>query len=369
MRRTECGVNAESSDTPQRRQAEHSPSNSGSTATASYRATAVDAVRVVGIVAVIAGHDWDNTFVQRLVYPWHVPIFFFLTGYLWRSDRSVTAEIRNRGRTLLIPYVAWLAVIAIAYVGVLAMTSPALPLSEVVKAVYGGSMVNRPFSAFWFVTALFFATLMVRMMEKWGHGAAWWVAGVGLLACALGGDKVARAPLAIGVAVPCMIFILAGNWLRERRARITRPMTIGLSLVAVSFTLVFTGISAPLKLKYGDFGLPIVGVAVAIMISAGLLLVFEATFRSLRGAPAIAMTRLAQAGLVVVLSHAVVLWRLNTPPSGSFGAFVLCLVCSWTLGLILIHTPLSPILAGQPRGKRAQSSPLPAPVVDRPSRE
>ena len=361
-------LNAEP-NTPQPGQTERSRLNAGCTATVSYRATAVDAVRVVGIVAVVAGHDWANPFVDHLVYPWHVPVFFFLTGYLWRSDRSVTKEIRNRGRSLLIPYAAWLAVIATAYFGMLALTAHFLPITDVAKAAYGGSLVGRPFSAFWFVTALFFATLIVRVLEKSGHGAAWWVAAAGLAACTLAGDKVARAPLAIGVAVPCMIFILAGTWFRERRARITRPMTIGLSLIAVSSILVFTGISPPLRLKYGDFGFPVLGVMVAIMISAGLLLVFEETLRSLRGAPALAITRMAQAGLVVVLSHAFVLWLLNTPPSGSFVALALCLVCPWTLGIILIHTPLSPILVGQPRVNRAERTLLLAPATDGSSRE
>jgi hypothetical protein len=207
--------------------------------------------------------------------------------------------------------------------------------------------------------------VLVRALGKVRRGAAWWIAGAGLLVCALAGDEVARAPLSIGVAVPCMVFILAGSWFAEHRSRVTRPLLVGLSLIAVSAALVGTGISPPLRLKYGDFGVPVVGVAVAMMISAGLLLVFEVALKSLRGAPASVITRLAQAGLVVVLSHAFVLWLLNTPATGSFVALAVCLACSWALGLFLIHTPLSWLLAGQPQVNRVGAAGSAAPIPDR----
>jgi acyltransferase len=172
---------------------------------------------------------------------------------------------------------------------------------------------------------------------------------LGLAACAVAGDKVAQLPLAIGVAVPCMIFILAGVEFRRLRSSITRPLLAGLFMLAIGFGLVFSHVSPPLDLKYGYFGVPVLGVCVAVMISAGFLLVAEAVLRTVTAAPATAIVRLAQAGLVVILTHAVVLWILKTPSTGSFLALVMCLVCSWTLGLVVIHSRLSPLLAGQPR--------------------
>jgi len=313
------------------------------------RATAIDAVRVLGIFAVVVGHVWSTTFVNELVYPWHVPVFFFLTGYLWKAGRSLKLEVRSRTRSLLVPYAAWLVIIGVAFFVTLAATSETFGLTAVGKTIYGGSFATRPFSAFWFVTALFFAAVFLRALERLGTWAQWSIAVLGLAVCAVAGDKVAELPLAIGVAVPCMTFILAGVEFRRLRARITNPLLVGLLMLAFGFSLVFTHVSTPLDLKYGYFGVPVLGVCVAVVISAGFLLVAESVLRTVTAAPATAIVRLAQAGLVVVLTHAVVLWILKTPATGSVVALVLCLVCSWTLGLVVIHSRLSPLLAGQPR--------------------
>jgi acyltransferase len=314
------------------------------------RAAAIDAVRVFGIVAIVVGHVWSTTQITRLVYPWHVPIFFFLTGYLWTTGRSVNMEVRSRSRSLLVPYVSWLIIIGFAYVGYRTATGTSLNVAMIGKVVYGGSFATRPFSTFWFVTALFFAAVFARILEGVGHGAPWMAAALGLAACAVAGEKIARSPLAIGVAVPCMAFILAGISFRLLRQRVTRALPVGAALIAISLSLVFAGISRPLDLKHGDFGVPVVGALVATMISAGLVLVFESVCQRLDGFIVTAITRLAQAGLVVVLTHAVILWILNTPSTGSYIALALCLTCPWILGLLVIRSPLSWLLAGQPLG-------------------
>ena len=73
------------------------------------RSAAIDSLRLLGIVAVVAGHVWSNELARDLLYTWHVPLFFVLSGYLWARDRSMALEVPNRWGTIGLPYTAWLS--------------------------------------------------------------------------------------------------------------------------------------------------------------------------------------------------------------------------------------------------------------------
>lgn len=45
------------------------------------RNSAVDSLKGVGIIAVVAGHIYTEPFA-RLVFLWHMPLFFLISGYL-----------------------------------------------------------------------------------------------------------------------------------------------------------------------------------------------------------------------------------------------------------------------------------------------
>ena len=33
----------------------------------------------------IVGHVWGTSLVHRIIYPWHVPLFYVLSGYFWST--------------------------------------------------------------------------------------------------------------------------------------------------------------------------------------------------------------------------------------------------------------------------------------------
>jgi hypothetical protein len=96
--------------------------------------------------------------------------------------------------------------------------------------------------------------------------------------------------------------VAAGHVVQQHRARLARLWPPALALGAA---LVASGDSAPLDMKAGDWGTPVVSFLVAVLLSAGLLGLVEAVFRS--GGPAW-ISRAASLGLVLVLTHAVPLY-------------------------------------------------------------
>lgn len=50
-------------------------------------------------------------FINRVVFTFHVPIFFFITGYFMNSKCGIKDYARNKLRTLIIPYIVTCIVI------------------------------------------------------------------------------------------------------------------------------------------------------------------------------------------------------------------------------------------------------------------
>jgi fucose 4-O-acetylase-like acetyltransferase len=318
------------------------------------RSAALDAVRLLGIVAIVYGHTWpDDWTVAYLLSPWRVPAFFLLSGYLWSTGRMLPDEARRRTRTLVVPYVAWLGIIAVPLLGWHAFHSTG-STSRLAAGILWGAQLGRPFSAFWFIAALFCTALLVRAIEPLPRWTAWAVCGTGVLAAYAAGAVIAHTPYSLGIVPACAFFVLLGQELKRHRTRIARPAATGLVLLALGGLLIAVGAYTPIDVKYGQFGPPVVGIVVASAVSIGLVLLAEAFVPALPGGVQEMICTLAAAGLAVLLAHAAVLWvvdgRLGWPP---WLAFLLALVLPFAVGLAANHTRLAPWITGRERSDRA----------------
>jgi acyltransferase len=311
------------------------------------RSAGIDAVRVIGIVAVVVGHVWTTSDPLRdSIYTWHVPLFLVLAGYLWTEPRQLDVELKARWRSIGLPYVAWLLLISALYFPWIFIRHGSLSGAELAAPFLGGTYIGRPYSAFWFMGALFGVALLYRLMQSWPM----WVRSIlSISALSVGyviPDFLAAVPLGMGVALPSLIFIVAGHAFKLHRARFAQPVVTGALLLLCCAVAIVVGVSKPLDLKHSDFGTPMVSVLVAIGISIGLVLCAEGIVPRLGLVFAAATIALARAGTMVILTHAVILWILGTPAQGSWWAAATTLTVTWGMALIVAKTPLAPILVG-----------------------
>jgi acyltransferase len=318
----------------------------------SARSGAIDALRVLGIVAIVAGHTWDNELARTGLYTWHVPLFFFLTGYLWTRTRPLGDELFKRMRTLLVPYVVWLVIVGAMFETWLYLRGE-FELSGLIDLVWGGNHLGRPLSAFWFVTALFMVAVVLRILQALPMWVPLALAVAGIIVAHTNGDQLASIPLSIGVAWPCLIFVLAGYGLRVAKLASAVKLRAGAAMFAAGTVLAATGAAAPLNIKQADFGTPVLSILMAASISGGVLLLAEVLFTRLSAGANALPTVLASAGLMVVLTHAVPLWALGVQPEGSLVGFLASLLLPWGAALVTSLTPLAPTLVGVPRNTAA----------------
>ena len=319
---------------------------------AAGRDVGLDLVRVVGVLAVVVGHVYRDPLSLHLTYTWHVPLFFVLSGYLWTPGRPLREEVRRRARTLLVPYASWLVAVLAWLV---LWTRGTGVLSRTRDVLLGGSYAPKPHSAFWFVTALFVAVVVLRALER---VPAWLRLGVvlgGWAAAEVAGEQLARVPLAAGSALGALVLVAAGQGLRRLRPRLPAvPVAVGLLLG--SALLVGSGLSEPQELKFGDLGTPVLSVVVSVAVSAALVLLGEQVGPHLPAAARRAVAVLAPALLAVVLSHGVFLrvWVKGDALRGEVWGgrplvLAVTLVVPTVAAVLLSRSQLAPWATGQRR--------------------
>ncbi|WP_326533350.1 acyltransferase [Pseudorhodoferax sp.] len=311
------------------------------------RSGGIDLVRVLGVVAVVAGHVWDTRAVAAWLYPWHVPVFFFLTGLLWKPGRPLREEWTRRWHSLAVPYLAWLALLWPVFALVL-WRQDQLSLRALAAPLYGGNLATQPFTTFWFVSVLLFVALLYRALERLPRPALAVAALASLVLCALPAATraLAHSPLAIGSALGCLWCVAAGALAQRHWPRLA-PHAVGLGLggLLLGFSLVCSGLAAVPNLKSGQFGTPLLTPLAACAVSLALVLLCE---RLVAAAPALDRASQLAAGwaLVVVIAHPVVLWVLRGEPASAL-KFALALVVPALLAAGLARMPAARWLAGQ----------------------
>jgi hypothetical protein len=208
---------------------------------------------------------------------------------------------------------------------------------------------------------LFIATILYRLISRLPLWARWAIALATLSVAYLWPDTVRWIPLSAGTAAACLVFIVAGHTLAQLKSHRV-AIFVAASIVGLAFlVLVGKHLASPVDLKKADFGTPGIAVIGAIAISAALVVGATRFMPALGARLSRAITILARAGVIVILTHPVILWILNTPSEGSRVAFGLAIVIPWAVGVGITFTPLSPLLAGVPRERFAQRQAVQAP--------
>ncbi|MWB98110.1 acyltransferase family protein [Agromyces seonyuensis] len=333
------------------------------------RSAAIDALRVLGMVAVIACHIWMSPEAARWLGPWVLPLYFVLSGYLWSGRRGPKEEAVLRAKALLVPYAAWFVIIASITWTVWSIRGT-FDLRHAAIQVWGGAHLSSPFHAFWFTPALFVAVMVYYWVGRL-HLAWQWPIAIALfmIVAYTPGLPLYDAPLSIGQGVGSVIFLVAGRTLRIVGDRIPRPPLLGAAMIFVGLCLMLRFPESYLDVKLLYFGLPAVGIATAILVGGGLVLVADVLFGWIRGRAAVFVIRLSMATLVVLFVHVPIAAAFDWLATGSLPGFVVTTVLSWTIGVVLVALPKTEFLTGvrvappalQLRSVRAKR---PAPITE-----
>ena len=66
--------------------------------TKSTRLQYIDIAKGIAMICIILGH-LGNASINRIVFTFHVPIFFFITGYFTNKKRDLNGFIKNKAKS------------------------------------------------------------------------------------------------------------------------------------------------------------------------------------------------------------------------------------------------------------------------------
>jgi polysaccharide biosynthesis protein PslL len=128
----------------------------------------IDVLKGIAILFVVLGHNPLTTAhpkIFNIIFSFHIPLFFFISGYLFKPDQSIGKHIRKRFNSLLKPYLFTVLLISLAYLLVKSDTSlwwyP-------IWTIYGnGPNLPKAVLHLWFLPHLFLVTLIVWTLFKY----------------------------------------------------------------------------------------------------------------------------------------------------------------------------------------------------------
>jgi len=64
----------------------------------------IEVSKALGIIFVVLGHSGPPWIVEKALYSFHMPFWFFLSGYLYKKKNSFNSLMKNKFRGLIVLY-------------------------------------------------------------------------------------------------------------------------------------------------------------------------------------------------------------------------------------------------------------------------
>ena len=197
----------------------------------------VDIAKGIGILLVVAGHNWiilgGKGELYRIVYSFHIPLFFILAGTFFNPNKSFRVILKERFQILLVPYFFTSLVIEI-----IALTfnfQPDLFTKSLFWVAYGTGTQMR-WVSFWFLTHLFLVSIfswgLINLFKKFEikrYGQIFillvlltigWLSIRVFWKMPIGGMKVNGLPFSADLLLISSFYFMLGSfsqaWIKER---------------------------------------------------------------------------------------------------------------------------------------------------------
>ena len=201
----------------------------------------VDVAKGIAIISIVLGH-LANRRINSVAFTFHVPVFFFLSGYFLNLDLKVSDFVKKKAKSLLVPYLTTCIVICLLSVplNILQRENWIKGLVQwLFASVYGaGNTFAEPFyipqiGAIWFLLALFWGEVFLRLLMNLKKGTRVCIL-ILIFALSLWSARYLWLPFSLQAGGCALIYIYAGHLFRQVEAKATE-----LSMVSSEANFVF----------------------------------------------------------------------------------------------------------------------------------
>ena len=229
----------------------------------SSRKSFIDVAKGIGIILVVLGHlDADGQISRSLIYSFHMPLFFMLSGVFSNTKTDFVEYLKKNFLALYLPYFIFVLVDAAACVLLNGQSISFVAYDKLKElAGIGFGALNRPI---WFLFALFIIKISYYFISK---AKALKIAAVliGIVFVFLNGTFLSYRPDFLWlVSVPCLSFYALGDIFKEEILEIDfkiqkrRPLFAALTVALLALLTVSANANICVDMtmyKYGNTAL------------------------------------------------------------------------------------------------------------------
>ncbi len=230
----------------------------------------LDALRAYAIILVLIGHKTNNIYFEQVIYSFHVPLFFWISGFVFDHSRypDLKSIIIKKFRVLLLPYFIfsflsfafWLVIVrSFSARGLALLLDPLVPFWGIFYGVGVEPWGNPINITLWFLPCLFVTDVLFWFVNNYFQNLTKIVvvAAIGIFGFFLSLLTTFRLPWSADVALVAMIFCYLGNMTRSfKQSLVTFPTVwkFSIMLLLVSLTLLFSKINGKADMNYNHYG-------------------------------------------------------------------------------------------------------------------
>jgi len=214
------------------------------------RITWIDAAKGIGILLVFLGHTVIPEKIFWYIFSFHMPLFFFLSGYLYRADKhdSWWDFAKDRFKKLLVPYITFFIILLIYWLLIGRAIGDVQNLSVGVSKIlyefsYASAYLKTPFAPLWFLFTLFWVEIIFFILQKNIKQKLWLFLAIFLIS--LGGYFYSirigiRPPWGIDIASVAVLFYGFGYFMKDLKTQLADISNF--VLILVTPILIFIGV-------------------------------------------------------------------------------------------------------------------------------
>lgn len=232
------------------------------------RIACIDFAKIIGIYCVVLAHTQLDKQLQNWIYVFHMPLFFFISGFLFSYGRnkSFGSFVRKRLRQLMLPYavINILTYVFWLFVGrhVGADSNSDIPIWQpIVGAVfcYGDLMIHN--IPLWFLQCLFIIEVVYYRMFTSNSARTRWIliGGWAIVGCINYMFNPIRLPFSIGTVMTGIVFYAIGNEVRKLHLEANNILWAVAAIALVTIIALANGRINMHKNYYGNFAMFVSG--------------------------------------------------------------------------------------------------------------
>lgn len=208
----------------------------------------IDVAKGIAILAVVLGHV-GHDLTNRIVYPFHLTVFYILTGYTFKVVPLTKAYVRDKFQRLMIPFFIAATAVPLGLIVKDLIVLQKFTVASVTKILSdaliklffaSGSLnnlvpiKNMRLGAIWFLPAMFLAIILLQyILNVVKVRQQQWFVVVGLAVVATMSATIIWLPFSIQSALYSLPFIMIGVEAKERQL-----FTTGLQKQWLSFGII-----------------------------------------------------------------------------------------------------------------------------------